>query len=298
MVMVNGGHHGRIVEWPLPSRGSLTALGGARYHRVRCVSILTGFAPRCRPGGSMPLGPESTPDSPSPAGPASASQAPSAEIAGPTGASDSNEPPAFDYAPRSRFRWWPLSPAQRLVVYVGLALFVAGLLNHGLDIGHTNAACATCGARSQVQDVGFCGWSHDYPRRITEGPVSAFIQERDGRKCSHQWVNDDFDSGNLIYGIIGDCIGDGRGSRIARLEECPHLKSVLRKRCETAPAFVDDLKKAIMSWSDDASRVFLDDLECEAMGFPRVRPAGSPASRPAATQPTSSDGPRVPGNQR
>jgi len=172
-----------------------------------------------------------------------------------------------------------------MAAYVVVALIVAALINHGLDIGHANAACAICGAYSQVQHVGFWRWSHDYPRSITEGPVSAFIQERDDRKCNHQWVNDDFASGNLIYGIMGSCIGNGRGSRIARLEECPQLQSTLRRRCETAPAFVDDLKKAIMSWSDDASEAFLNNLECEAMGFPPVQPEGSRTSTPAATQP-------------
>jgi hypothetical protein len=141
----------------------------------------------------------------------------------------------------------------------------------GLDAGHRSETCTLCGARSRVNHLRLFGFGGDYGRQIGEGPLSRFIQERDGVKCYHKWRGYSFTGGGVLFAWHGS--GESILADIAFLDALPpRFADLLRSKAAGDPQFAGRLVAIVQGNWDAKTSEYLIELEAEG----RLWCAGQP----------------------
>jgi hypothetical protein len=192
------------------------------------------------------------------------------------------------YALTSRRPWVSREGIRRAlrasIIVTAVVLFLT-LAETSVNIGSSFETCAYCGAQSHVRHFYFFGIGEEYGRKITEGPLSRFIQEQDGVPCPHQWRMCHSSGGFLLARRHGR--GPGSVDAVWIDAFGSNATALLRTGAATDPSFVKDLKKALAYQDYDFSKAFFRKLasnlsEWRGRPPPRTRrptPSSSPAAR-------------------
>jgi hypothetical protein len=161
--------------------------------------------------------------------------------------------------------------ARRILLAIAAVIAFVVLEETYCDWGRRLQVCTNCGARSDVHTFEGFGVSLAYSTSVKEGPVSQFIQEMDGRACTHQWDSYGHWGGGLLVGWHGD--GDGVRVWLLNFEHSfQSPKDLLKRRASTDPTFLPTFKDFVRTDDREKYQRFFDELYMWA---------ASQASRPA-----------------
>lgn len=163
-----------------------------------------------------------------------------------------------------------------ILVWLGVALVLAGFVLFGVGLRGYVRICPRCGAQRSASGVKVIGLRWEYDVAIVEGPIARFLQQQRGTPCPHRW---EFAAGGDYW--LGRTCELGRGldrwQEVRSVESLPAIGQLLNARLNADREFVSELENALVFSNEQELREFFDRLRTDAFESAR----GNAASRPA-----------------